>query len=256
MTEFKFGKKPAPPRQPNHLYLAQVKTAVALPTPPSRFGFGLWWKNWGMLGNDEWGDCAWAGPAHETMIFTRVGGSPATFTTEGVLSDYAAGTGFDPNAGSPGNNPTDQGSDMSQVMDYRRTVGIIDESSTRHKIDLGVRLELGNWDEFVAAVYTFGVVAMGFMVPESAQQQFPNQIWDNVGDQNIVGGHYVPVVGSMNKDTEASCITWGVRQRFTKSFFETYADELWVPLSAEVVKNGFGLHHVNWNSVETLAREL
>src|SRR2546423_1198349 len=42
--------------------------------------------------------CAWAGPAHETMILTARGGNPATFTDEAGLSDYAAGTGFDPHA--------------------------------------------------------------------------------------------------------------------------------------------------------------
>ena len=34
-----------------------------------------------MLGNDEWGDCAWAGPAHETMLLSAEGGAAATFTT-------------------------------------------------------------------------------------------------------------------------------------------------------------------------------
>src|SRR6202035_3127836 len=95
------------------LFRTYVQEA-ALPTPPAQFGhetlFGP--KAWGMLGNDEWGDCAWAGPAHETMILTTEGGHAASFTTAGVLSDYSAGTGFDPNAGSPGSNPTDKGSNV------------------------------------------------------------------------------------------------------------------------------------------------
>src|SRR5262249_34951075 len=50
----------------------------------------------------------------------RLGKLPATrdnavqFTTEGVLSDYSASTGFNPNAGPPGRNKTDKGSSVQQ----------------------------------------------------------------------------------------------------------------------------------------------
>src|SRR6476646_6592407 len=99
MPQLKLGKRPAKDDSRDLLFARYVEP-VKLPTPPPQFGHETLFKpkSWGMLGNDEWGDCAWAGPAHETMLLTKEGGHPAHFTTHGVLSDYAAGTGFDPNA--------------------------------------------------------------------------------------------------------------------------------------------------------------
>lgn len=250
----KFGKLPATFPAGHELYTLRAVQADPLPAAPSRFGFGLWFHGaWGMLGNDQYGDCAWAGPAHETMIFTQIGaGKHAPFTTECVLADYSAVTGFNPN-----DPNTDVGSNMGDVMDYRRTTGVGDATGARHKIELAVRIPLYDWDTFIRCVHTFGVVAMGFEVAQSAETQFGNgQPWDDVGDRNILGGHYVPVVGSLASDKEASCITWGARQRLTRAFWEAYADELWVPLSAEVVRAGYGLNHLAWDKVEALASGL
>src|SRR5713101_6032629 len=135
MPGLKLGKLPAT-RDTRDLLFARYVDTTKIPTPPAQFGHEQLFpiKGWGMLGNDDWGDCAWAGPAHETMLLTKEGGKSATFTTAGVLSDYSAGTGFDPHRGPPGNNPTDQGSDVRQVFGYRRNTGIVDVQGRRHKI--------------------------------------------------------------------------------------------------------------------------
>ena len=58
---FKLGKKPARPGAVK-FKLANYLVKLKLPTPPQVFGHeGLIGANWGMLGNDHYGDCVWAG---------------------------------------------------------------------------------------------------------------------------------------------------------------------------------------------------
>src|SRR5271154_6243342 len=162
MPGLKLGKNPAT-EDPRDLQFAKYVKPHEIPTPPAQFGHEtlIGAKDWGMLGNDEWGDCAWAGPAHETMLLTAEGDDPVAFTTAGVLSDYAAGTGFDPNAGPSGNNPTDKGSDVRAVLKYRVKTGIIDAAGTRHKIGAFVKLEPGNLSQIFQAMYLFQAVGIG-----------------------------------------------------------------------------------------------
>lgn len=245
----RFGKQ-APVRFKDALYLKDVQ-AEALPKPKGVFGFGTLFKDWGMLGNDQVGDCAEAGTAHEVMLDTKVGGHPASFSTESVLGFYSEVTGYDPE-----DPNTDQGTQVVSMMDYRRRTGIADVKGVRHKIVLAVRCPI-DYPTFQSAVYTFGQVGVGFNVPESAMEQFnAGRPWKYIGDHNIVGGHYVCGVGSMKPDSENTVVTWGRRQVMERDFFEAYVDELWVPLSSEIERNGKGLHALDWAKVVSLAEGL
>ena len=237
MAELALGKRPATQDSRDLMFSTYVKVP-ALPTPPAQFGHETLFppKAWGMLGNDEWGDCAWAGPAHETMILTTEGGHPAGFTTAGVLGDYSAGTGFDANAGPPGSNPTDKGSDVRVVLGYRRTTGIVDAAGVRHKIGAYVKLEQGNLTQLYQALYLFQVVGIGVRFPSSAMDQFhAGQPWDVVAGASIEGGHYIPVVA--RRDV-IEVVTWGALQGMTEAFYTTYCDEAWAYVSTEDLQNG------------------
>lgn len=233
----KLGKKPAT-QDPRDLRFATYRTS-ALPTPPAQYGHEtiVGARAWGMLGNDQWGDCAWAGPAHETMILTDLGsGSPVQFTTEAVLSDYGAGTGFDPNAGPPGSNPTDQGSNVRDVLKYRASKGIVDAAGHRHKI--GAYVQLKSLQEALEALYLFEAVGLGFEVPAYAMDQFnAGKPWDidANADGSIEGGHYVPLVA---KRQNLVVVTWGAVQQMTARFYEKFVDEAWAYISAEALQSG------------------
>lgn len=237
MPELKLGKQPAT-EDKRDLMFAKYLNKAQLPAPPAQFGhetlFGP--KDWGMLGNDQWGDCAWAGPAHETMILTTEGGHPATFTTQGVLSDYAAGTGFNPNDGAPGQNPTDRGSNVRDVLKYRQKTGIIDANNTRHQIGAYVKLSTKDLDQVLEAMYLFEVVGIGIEFPDSAMDQFNNgQPWDVVPGAKVTGGHYIPLVA---KRENLEVVTWGALQQMTDAFYQTYCDEAWAYISAEDLQSG------------------
>ena len=237
----KLGKQEAAPRSTDFLW-RKLSAAVVLPTLPSRFGHAWLFKNdWEMLGNDQYGDCVWAGAAHEHRMFGKVvHGVDTDYSDENVLADYSAVTGFD--ASDPS---TDQGTYVHDALSYRRKTGILDAAGKRHKIGAYVSLDPKNWDHLVQAVYIFGAVGIGFNFPASAFAQFDaGQSWSVVSnDGGIEGGHYVPVLGMPNANTVAT-ITWGKRQVLTRGFYEKYNDESWAIINQDSLHaDGTGLHH-------------
>jgi hypothetical protein len=237
MTTLKLGKHPAT-EDPRDLLFSRYVKPHEIPAPPAQFGHETLFapKSWGMLGNDNWGDCAWAGPAHETMLLTAEGGKPVQFTEAAVLSDYTAGTGFDPNAGPPGQNPTDRGSNVRNVLKYRVKTGIVDAAGKRHKIGAYVKLGPKDLTEIYQAMYIFQAVGIGIEFPGSAMEQFnKGQPWSVVPGAKVEGGHYVPCVA---KRANIDVVTWGALQPMTVEFFETYCDEAWAYISTEDLKQG------------------
>ena len=239
MPELKLGKKPAAPR-PTDFNFTDLAASIKLPSVPSRFGHETAYADWKMLGNDRYGNCVWAGAAHEHMLLNKVvHQADVAFDDGAVLGDYAAATGFDPNDPS-----TDNGTDVHDALSYRRKTGIADTGGTRHLIGAYVSLDPKNWEHLGQATYIFGAVGIGFDFPASAMDQFnAGEPWDYVAGSKIEGGHYVPVVGSLQTADQASAITWGKRQVFTREFYEHYNDEAWVYITTEALRSdGTGLH--------------
>lgn len=237
--QFKLGKAPAAPKPTDFKFSAFAQT-IKLPTVPSQFGHGTAYPDWKVLGNDQYGDCVWAGAAHEHMLINKVvHGKDVLFDDKAVLGDYAAVTGFD-----PADPSTDNGTVVRDALSYRRKTGIADSKGVRHKIGAYVSLDPKNWDHLQQATYIFGAVGIGFEFPASAMDQFnAKKKWEVVPGAKIEGGHYVPIVGSVDSKKEATCLTWGRRQPFTREFYERYNDEAWVYVTDEALRsNGKGLH--------------
>jgi hypothetical protein len=250
MPGLKLGKAPATADQRDlmfHKYVDKTK----LPAPPAEFGNESLFapKGWGMLGNDEWGDCVWAGAGHETMLLSKLGGAAADFTAQDVLSAYESVTGFRPSAGPPEHNPTDKGTQPRLAYGYRRATGIVDVTGKTHKIGAYLKLERGNLEHVYQAVYLFEVVGIGFKFPEYAMRQFnEGEPWDVISGEepDPRDGHYVPCIG---KRENIEVVTWGAVQQMTVPFFEAYCDEAWTYISEEdlvngVAKTGFDLEQL------------
>ena len=252
MPELKLGKLPAAPR-PTDFKFAAFAAGIMLPTVPSRFGHGKAYPDWAMLGNDRYGDCVWAGAAHEHMLFNKViQHQDVAFDDQSVLGDYSAVTGFDPN-----DPNTDKGTNVHDALSYRRKTGIADAGGNRHQIGAYVALDPKNWDHLEQAAYIFGAVGIGFEFPASAMDQFNNnQPWDVVDGSPIEGGHYVPVVGSVDAPNQATCITWGKRQPFTRAFYEKYNDESWAYITPEELHNGAGFHGFDMDKLNQFLSQL
>lgn len=207
------------------------------PVPSGDFGHYQLVSEWGMLGNDLWGDCADAGPGHQTMLVTAEGGSMAPFDTACTLANYAAISGFNINAGPSGSNPTDQGTDVGQLAEYWQNTGIVDANGNRHKVVAVVDLNPGDLRELWVATYLFQSVGMGFALPDSAEQQTQDgEVWSVVPGAEIVGGHYVPCVGRAGGNGVG--VTWGQLQQFTPQFYQEYNNQGICALSEEMLVNG------------------
>lgn len=204
---------------------------AALPKPPKTFGHEtLIPSTWGMLGNDQYGDCVWAGAAHETMMWNAEAGRKVAFNDRCVLSDYSAVTGFNPKKPS-----TDQGTDMVVAASYRRKTGIVDAAGKRHTVAAYLSITPGDLNEHLLAAWLFGAIGIGIEFPSSAMDQFnAGKPWDVVSRSKIEGGHYIPLVAQR---TNMEVVTWGKIQQMTTAFFKKYNDESVAYVSLEALKN-------------------
>lgn len=231
MSDFKLGKKPA--RHAISFKFADFFDASKLPTPPAVFGHWQGVDSFHMLGNDQYGDCVWAGAAHETMLWTSTWGRQrARFTTKDVLSDYSALTGFDPTK-----PDSDQGTDMQQAASYRRKTGIIDATGKRHTIDSYVATRVGNVDELILASWLMGAAGIGLQLPSQWMDAFDaGAVWAVPAKPQIEGGHYVPVVGR-DQNGNLLLVTWGKVQAMTPDAYARFSDEAVCYLSLEILNS-------------------
>lgn len=223
----------------------------ALPSLPTEFGHeALVRGSWGMLGNSEYGDCVWAGAAHETMLWGAEGGQEATFVDASVLSDYSAATGFNQHDPS-----TDQGTDMQAAASYRRKKGVVDANGRRHKVVAYLSITPGDLVEHLYASYLFGAVGIGIQFPASAMKQFDaGKTWTTVSRSQIEGGHYVPLIAY--RGGKLWCVTWGRLQAMTTGFFKKYNDESVAYVSLEALTAGKSLEGFNATQLEADLKQL
>lgn len=223
----KLGKLPARKNSVS-FRLRDYLAVTTLPTPPSKFSQPAI-GSWGMLGNDQYGDCVWAGAGHETMVWDKDANKLVTITTQNALAAYTAVTGFNPK-----DPNTDQGTDMTTAASYRRKTGILDAASKRHKVAAYLSITPGNTEELKQSVYLFNAVGIGIQFPSSAMDQFNSKKpWTVVKGSSIEGGHYIPAIGY-----DASYIyvvTWGAIQKMAWSFFAKYCDEAIAYVSADML---------------------
>ena len=239
----KLGKTPARPGAVSLKfadYAAGLKITVPAMVNHSKFIL----DGGGVLGNDKYGDCVWAGAAHETIIWNGEAGSKVSFTDQGVLSDYSAVTGF-----VPSDKYTDQGTDMQVAASYRRKTGIVDATGKRHIVDAYISIKPGNKTELKQAIYLFSNVGIGIRFPASAMAQFAaGKPWTVSMFSRIEGGHYVPAIGYDSQYVYV--VTWGKIQKMSWAFFCKYCDEAIVYLSSEMLSGakspeGFNVAQLN-----------
>ena len=225
MTTRPLGKLPAQPARPQ---LRASALLAAQPAPPASVDWQSDAITWPMYGNADWGDCVWAETGHAINQLTFYGASVEAEPTDAdILKGYSDVTGFDPNAGPPGSNPTDRGTYIQDAMKYWRTTGI-----GGHKIVTYASLDVHNLTEVKKAIAQFGSISVGLNFPDSAMDQFnADEIWDAVRGAHVEGGHCV-LVGAYANGT-FGLVTWGAGTTMTEAFWRRYVDEAWVVLDAD-----------------------
>lgn len=225
----KLGKL-APKSNAKTLQLAKY-TANIIPDEPEKV-FREWRippNGWGMYGNDIYGDCTCACPAHMEMLWTEHSNGLYVPSEESILAAYSAVTGF--SVGPPPVN--DNGAAITDVLDYWRTTGIAGK-----KIVGWAQIDQTNVKAIKQAIWLFGGINIGINLPNSAMTQFDQNLpWVILpNDGGIDGGHCIPLEGYGSEGT--SCITWGRRQGMNWDWFLKYCDEAYAVITMDwIIQN-------------------
>jgi hypothetical protein len=220
-SQEKLGKKPAR----HDVRTLQMANYLELPAfPPSRDWTGKATPGWGMMLNDQLGDCTCAAIGHIIQAWSsNAGPKEITLPDSAILKAYEAVGGY-----KPGQPNTDQGAVELDVLKYWRKTGV-----GGYKIDAFVALEPKNHQHIEAAVDLFGGAYIGVSLPISAQKQ---KVWSvppggptGSGAPGSWGGHAVVI--EAYDPQGLTCITWGQRKRMTWSFWDAYCDEAYATLS-------------------------
>lgn len=229
----KYGRRPAhSPAVRPRVRLGPALRPAELPVVPNAVVDELSAVGeWPMYLNDEIGDCTVAAAGHMIEAWTAYGRGTAVKISDGdVLEAYRAVSGY-----VPGDPSTDTGAVMQDVLDFWRKTGI-----GGHRILAFAEVDIRRAAQVEAALYLFGHVYLGLVVPASAEDQFAaGQPWDLVrNDGGILGGHAVNLGGwdaSMPGHVRLEVVTWGRRQQMTSAFWRQYVQEAWVVADQEWV---------------------
>jgi len=209
------------------LKLAKYLTAVP-PAPAKVYReYKVPLNLWGMFANDRVGDCTCACIAHILMLFTSHTGKMVTPTQQQVLDAYSAITGYDPaQTDASGNNPTDTGANISDVLNYWKNVGI-----AGHKIIAWASVDPKNIAEVKQAIWLFGGLDVGIEVFSSMEAQFAaHQPWDDPSGDDL-GGHSVPIFGYGSDGN--TCVTWATLQQMGWPTFSQICSEAYVVITQD-----------------------
>lgn len=233
----KLGKNPA--RHTAKLSLRDYLTMDKLPTPPDNYGHETLVADWQMLGNDQVGDCAVAGPYHAIMLWNAEAQKAVNVNTDTAVKTYSAISGYDPATGA-----NDNGCNVEDVAEYWRTQGLTDADGNVHKIDAYVALEPRNVEELWVATYLFDGVGIGVELPQEWMEAFQaGQAWDAISTPTVEGGHYILGVG--RRAGMLNVVTWGKTQLMTAAGYEEFNDEAFAYFSSEKLINGVDIDGFN-----------
>jgi len=198
--------------------------------PKDAFGHEEWSPpiDWGMLGNDRYGDCVLAGAAHEHVLWNRIGGKILGFNTADVLKDFTAITGLPP-------NPV-TGADMKKTASYRQKIGMLGADGNRHKIAAYLELRPGDVRQMLVALYLFDAVGVGFRFYSQWFNAFRgHQAWAiTSGMLPTLMGHYVPLVALRGNLVG---VTWGRFQAIRPSVYAYACQQALTYVSEEALIN-------------------
>jgi hypothetical protein len=211
-TMVRLGKR-APKLDRRTLRFATYVTA-ALPTPPVEVDLHADVTDWGMLGNDSWGDCTLAAYGHTVQAWSEeASGQMAIVTAQQVLAAYHI------------LSPNDEGAYCLDALNYCRDPGI-----GPYRLGAYAAVVPGARQHFQAAAWLFGTVYLGLSLAVEQQDQ---QVWNFVQGSRpgSWGGHAVSVIGY--NSIGPLVVTWGQRKQCTWSFIAAQCDEAYALIGPE-----------------------
>ena len=213
-SQMKLGRK-AIKTDSRTLMLAKYLTP-SLPPPPPAVDWTNGITGWGMMMNDQLGDCTIAGVGHAIQVWTASTGGIVTVPDPTIEKYYETWDGY-----VPGNANTDNGGvELDVLNDWQKS------DFAGHKLMAFTDPKPSNLVEIRQSIALFGGVYIGLAMPITAQSQ---DVWDVVprGGANAKpgswGGHAVFV--PKYDESGFTCITWGQLMTMTLAFWKKYCDE-------------------------------
>lgn len=170
---------------------------------------------WGMLGNDNYGDCVYADTGHTIELWTSTASNAVLVTTGEALAMYSRDTGF-----TPAIPDSDRGSDPIQACaDWQKKGYIV--GGIAHKIDAYVQVNLQNHDHVKSAIDLTGHIRVCWSNFPDGWMNAMN--WDVANAFNPTGdGHDTPAYGY--DDQGIIIITWGSKRHATWAALDEFGD--------------------------------
>jgi hypothetical protein len=194
---------------------------------------------WGMLGNDQYGDCGVAGLEHGFMADAGITGITETpATTEQATGYYLT---YD--------NNQDNGVVLSAYLGYVRQKGYYGRTVSAYA-PVGVH----DIPTLQFAVDAYGFAYTGINVTQAmmdaVQSSSPGWSWtsqDAAGEP--IGGHCIPVVGY--DDNNLYAVTWGQVIAISYPAWHTMSSEAWAVLTGELLAKGGDNRGVNLAALQS-----
>lgn len=222
----RLGRRPHDPDRPV-LRLSRLLTGVTPDHPATVDHFGLIPPSrWGMLGNDQYGDCGPADIWHDRMLVAKyLGGIDIQPDTNAVLDLYRR-------SGNPRFPSDDNGVVMADMLSetHKNGVGPV---GARTKCIAYAQVNVADLDEVHAALAIFGSLSVGADMREIQQKQTDaGDPWDYDANSPDWGGHAF-LAGRYTGETTAGrpdigVISWGKPIGTTNRFWAQQAQEAWV----------------------------
>jgi len=208
------------PRVP---HLSALTAGKKLPAPPASIDYvAKMPANFGMMLNDNLGDCTCAAYYHARQVWTFVGqGAEVTEPDPDVGELYVQACGYDPSKPGPG-----PGGNEQHVLSFLLNTGapIGAGGQQRDKILAFVEVDHRNTDDVKRTIDECGVAYIGFPVPSNVS--YDNRIWDYDPSVPMTKeGHAVVLAGYDAK--AATAISWGRLYTVTWSFITNIVDEIY-----------------------------
>ena len=221
----KLGKKPAK-IDPRTLVLAKYFTDK-LPAAPANADWTSGITDWGMMLNDQLGDCTIAGCGHAEQVWSAARGGEYTLPDAAILQKYEQWCGY-----VNGDPDSDNGGIELDVLSDWRTNGF-----WKHTLLAYADPDPTNLEHVKQAINLFGGVYIGVQLPVSAQDQ--PTTWDVSPTDNNAGGWgghcvFIPKYRANSDGTVTfTCISWGGLIDITQAFW-LFKDDSGTPYIDEV----------------------